>query len=118
MVTVKDYLKRKSKTGGEFFVLVLSGGIEPVKSADGKLYFTSRTCTVAASFDEVMCKDLIGAKFPGSIEKVSCEPYLYRIPKTDKEVELTYKWDYVDIGGCMLTSVDPFLKLRNNNRDV
>ena len=96
MVTVKDYLKRKNKTGGEFFVLVLSGGIEPVKSSDGSLYFTSRACTVAASFDEEMCKDLIGTKFPGSIEKVPCEPYNYSIPNTDKVVELSYKWDYVD----------------------
>ncbi|TJY34828.1 hypothetical protein E5167_11025 [Pontimicrobium aquaticum] len=96
MIVVKNYLKRKSKKGGEFFVLVLSGGIEPVRSAEGQLYFTSRTCTVAASFDENMCKDLIGTKFPGSIEKVPCEPYSYTIPNTDKVVELSYKWDYVD----------------------
>lgn len=96
MVTIQKFLKRKSKSGKEFFVLVLSGGIEPVKSSDGNLYFTSRTCTVPASFDEQTCKDLIGCKFPGTIEKVPCEPYNYTIPNTDKVIELTYKWDYVD----------------------
>ena len=97
MVTVKNYIKRTSKKSGkEFFVLVLSGGIEPVKSADGKLYFTSRSCTVPSSFDEQTCKDLIGTKFPGSIEKVACDPYDYTIPNTNNTVTLNYKWDYVD----------------------
>ncbi len=96
MVTVKNYLKRESKSGGKFFALVLSGGIEPVKSSDGNLYFTARTCTVPASFDEETCKDLVGCKFPGSIEKVPCRPYSYTIPNTDKVVELSYQWDYVD----------------------
>jgi len=96
MVTVKNYLKRESKSGGEFFVLIISGGIEPVKSNDGNLYFTARTCSVPSSFDEQTCKDLIGCKFPGSIEKVACEPYDYTIPGTNNVVELSYKWDYVD----------------------
>lgn len=97
MVTVKDYVKRTSKKSGKsFYVLVLSGGVEPVKSTDGKTYFTSRTCTVASSFDEQTCKALIGSKFPGSIEKVKCEPYDYTIPKTNNTVTLDYKWDYVD----------------------
>jgi len=97
MVTIKNYIKRTSKKSGKnFFVLVLSGGIEPVKNADGQLYFTSRTCTVASSFDESTCKDLIGAKFPGSIEKVKCPEYEYTIPNTNQTVTLDYKWDYVD----------------------
>lgn len=96
MVTIQNYITRKSKKGGTFNVLVLSGGVEPVKNANGKTYFTSRTCTVASSFDEQTCKDLIGSKFPGSIEKVECDPYEYTIPNTNNTVTLSYKWDYVD----------------------
>lgn len=96
MVTVKNYLKRQNKDGKDFFVLEISGGIEPVKSTDGNLYFTSRKCTVPASFDEQTCKDLVGAKFPGSIEKVQCDPYSFTIPGTNKTVQLNYTWDYVD----------------------
>ena len=97
MVTIKNYIKRTSKKSGkDFFVLVLSGGIEPIKNANGQLYFTSRTCTVSSSFDEETCKDLIGTKFPGNIVKKQCDPYDYIIPSTNQTVTLDYKWDYID----------------------
>ena len=35
MVTVKDFKKRETKTGEEFFVLVLQGAVVPVKSKAG-----------------------------------------------------------------------------------
>lgn len=52
MVTIKDFKKRETKTGEEFFVLVLQGGITPVKSKEtGRMYFTAKTCTVPSTFD-------------------------------------------------------------------
>ena len=96
MVTIVDFKTRKNANGGEFNVLIISGGIEPVKSESGQIYFTSRKTSVACNFTDEMCKDLIGTKFPGSIEKVPCEPYSYTIPTTNQTVTLDYKWDYVD----------------------
>lgn len=97
MVTIVDFKKRTSKKSGkDFLVLVLSGGVEPIKNSKGEMYFTSRTCTVASSFDEQMCKELIGAKFPGNIVKKQCDPYEYTIPSTNQSVSLDYKWEYVD----------------------
>jgi len=97
MVTIVDFKTITSKKSGkEFNVLVLSGGIEPVKNSEGKIYFTSRKCTVASSFDKQICKDLIGSKFPGSIEKVKCPEYEYTIPNTNQTITLDYKWDYID----------------------
>jgi len=61
MVAVKDYKQRQSKDGEEFFVLVLQGGVTPVKSKEtGRMYFTAKTCTVSSTFDEETCKQLIG----------------------------------------------------------
>lgn len=57
MVTVVNYETRQNNAGREFCVLVLQGGVEAIKSvSSGKLYFTARTCTVPASFDELTCK--------------------------------------------------------------
>ncbi len=97
MVTVVNYEPRTNKAGKTFNVLVLQGGIEPVRSVEtGKLYFTARTCTVPASFDENTCKNLIGMEFPGSIKKVKCDPYNYNIPGTDEIVTIHHTWEYVD----------------------
>lgn len=97
MVTIKNYIKRTSKkTGKDFYVLELAGGLDPVKSAEGKLYFTSRTCTVPSSFDEQTCKSMLGLQIPGSIRKVECPEYEYTIPSTNQTVTLNYKWEFVE----------------------
>jgi len=97
MVTVVNYLARQNKAGGKFNVLVIQCGIEQVRSTEtGKLYFTARTCTVPASFDEMTCKNLIGTEFPGSIKKVKCDPYNYNIPGTEEMITVKHTWEYVD----------------------
>lgn len=97
MVTVVNYESRTNKAGKTFNVLILQAGIEPVRSSrTGKLYFTSRTCDVPASFDEITCKNLIGVEFPGSIKKVKANPYNYAIPGTNETVSIDHTWEYVD----------------------
>ena len=97
MVTVKEFLQRESKDGEKFFVLVLQGGATPVKSKKtGKMYFTVKTASVPSTFDEDMCKSLIGTQFPGRIVKVECEPYEYTIKETGEIIELNHRWEYQD----------------------
>ena len=97
MVTVKEFLQRESKDGEKFFVLVLSGGATPVKSKrTGRMYFTQKTATVPATFDEQTCESLIGSQFPGRIVKVECEPYEYTIKETGEVIELKHRWEYQD----------------------
>ena len=97
MVTVKDYQKRESKEGKEFFVLVLQGSAEAVKSlTTGRTYFTAKRCTVSSTFDEETCKDLIGMQFPGRIIRVETEPYEFTIPETGKVIQLAHRWEYED----------------------
>jgi hypothetical protein len=97
MVTVKEYKQRQSKTGGDFFVLVLQGGVTPLKSKKtGRMYFTAKTCTVSSTFDEATCKQLVGSEFPGHIVKVETEPYEFAIPETGEVIELSHRWEYQD----------------------
>ena len=97
MVTVKDYKKRESKKGEEFYVLVLQGNVVPVKSQkSGRTYFTAKTCTVSSTFDENTCKGIIGMQFPGKIIKVETEAYEFTIPETGEVIELSHRWEYQD----------------------
>lgn len=97
MVTVKNYKQRENSDGETFNVLVIQGGVTPVKSKEtGRTYFTAKTATVSCTFDEETCKDLIGTKFPGDIVKIETEPYEFAIPETGEVVTLTHRWEYRD----------------------
>ena len=97
MVTIKNFKKRESKTGEEFFVLVLQGGVAPVKSKKtGRTYFTAKTCSVPSTFDEETCKQILGQEFPGAIVRVKTDPYEYTIPETGEIIELEHRWEYHD----------------------
>jgi len=97
MVRVSDYKERQSKDGEKFYVLVLQGGVFPVKSKQtGRMYFTAKTCTAPSTFDEDTCKDLIGSQFPGQIVKVEVDSYEYAVPETGEIVVLSHRWEYQD----------------------
>ena len=97
MVRIIDFKTRSNEEGEEFNVLIVQGGVEPVKSKEtGKLYFTARKASVPSTFDAETCKTLIGESFEGTIEKVSCEPYEYTIADTGEVIELDYRFEYVD----------------------
>jgi hypothetical protein len=95
MVTVTDYVKRTSAEGKEFNALVLQGEVEMILSKiSGRYYAAARTCTITCTFNELMCKGLIGKQMPGSIEKMESEPYDYRIPNSDEVIKLNYVYYY------------------------
>jgi hypothetical protein len=96
MVSVVGYQSVEKENGEEFLMLVLQGGIEPVKSqATGKMYFTARTVKVPATFDEATCKSLIGSQFEGTIIKVPSDSYEYTIKETGEVVKIAHKYEYV-----------------------
>lgn len=97
MVRVIDYKTVKKDGGSEFCLLVVQGGIELVRSqVTNKTYFTARTVNVPATFDENMCRSLIGSEFEGHIIKVACEPYEYTIKETGETIQIDYKYEFVD----------------------
>jgi hypothetical protein len=96
MVSVIGYKSIEKEDGRSFLLLVLQGGIEPVKSlATGKMYFSARTVNVPATFDEDTCKSLIGSQFEGTIKKVPSDPYEYTIKESGEIIELNYRYEYV-----------------------
>jgi len=94
MVTIvgyKEYVNRND--GNVFFVLKLQGGIDFVKSREtGNLYVTAKNATVSSTFDEEVCKSLIGTKIEGEIKKYTCAPYKYTVKETGEEITLQHKW--------------------------
>ena len=95
MVTIIDYKKSQNSDGEEFFSLILQSGVEAVKSQEsGRFYLTARKAFVSSTFDEATCKSLVQTKMPGSIEKVSVEPYEYTIEDTGEVIMLEHSWRY------------------------
>ncbi len=96
MVTIADYSKRVNSDGEEFFVLVLQGGLELVKSQQtGRYYATSKKASLPCTFNQEMCKTLIGLQLPGSIMKVECDPYEFTVPETGELLTLSHRWQYL-----------------------
>jgi len=103
MVKVSGFKTRTSKTGEDFLVLELQGGVTPVQSKQtGRMYFTAKTCTVPCTFDEATAQELIGMQFPGEIVKVECDEYDFTIPETGEVITLASRWEYQDASIGML----------------
>ena len=102
MVTIIDYSLRTNREGKEFYTLILQGGIQLVKSkVSDRYYATLKKASITSTLDEATCKASIGEKFPGSIQKQSCEPYSYIVKETGEEIELNYRWVYLPEGASL-----------------
>ncbi|MEP5339446.1 MAG: hypothetical protein ABJL44_14380 [Algibacter sp.] len=96
MITVADYAKRTTKQGEDFYVLILQGGVEAVKSKkSGKMYFKTQKTSVPTTFNEATCQSVLGCQFSGTIERVACEPYDFKIDE-ENTITLDFTWVYVD----------------------
>ncbi len=96
MVKIIDFKTYQNDDGEDYHALVLQGGLESVRSQEsGKIYFTARTAKVPCTFNEVMCKSLIGTDLSGKIQRKETEPYDFKIPNTDEVIELTHRFVYV-----------------------
>jgi hypothetical protein len=97
MVKVIDYKTRSNELGEDFNVLIVQGGVEPIKSkTTGKLYFSARKASVPCTFDESICEELVGTAFEGKIIKVPCEPYQYTIEDTGETIERTHRYEFIN----------------------
>lgn len=92
MVKIIDYAKRLNAEGKEFFVLILMGGLEFIKSSiSGNFYATAWKTSITSTFNEDTCKSLVGTKVQGIIERVASEPYEFKIPTTGETIILQHK---------------------------
>jgi hypothetical protein len=97
MVTVKKYhLRKKEGEEGTYVSLELQGDLELVQSQNtSRFYASARRCFIYSTFDEATAKLIVGRQIPGSIVRMSCEPYDYTVPETAEVIKLAYKYDYV-----------------------
>ena len=94
MVLITGYQK-KIKEDKEFFLLELQGDLEIVISeTTGLPYATTRKTLMSSTFDENMCKALIGKELQGNILKVETEPYEYTVQATGEVKTLDYRYVY------------------------
>ena len=95
MVQIVDYAIRENSEGETFCALIVSGGLEFVKSMSGNHYATLRKCSVPSTLNEEACKSIIGSELPGTVCKVQCDPYEYT-SHTGETVNLNHTWQYVE----------------------
>src|SRR5688500_17828490 len=96
MVRVIEYKLRFNSEGKPFLSLILQGGIEIVRSANGNIYATAKKASLATTFDEATCKSLVGSELPGQIQKEECEPYQYTVEDTGEVLMLSHRYVYVE----------------------
>ena len=95
MVKIVDFKVRTNSSDESFCVLVVQGGVRPIVSKEtGKVYLTNSRANVPTTFDEQTCKELIGEKLEGSIEKVDCEPYEYTVESSGEVIELSHRYEF------------------------
>lgn len=96
MVTVTNFQKRENQEGETYFALELqSDDLEFVISkTTGRHYATVRRCFMSSTFNEVMCKRLVGKEMVGSIQKVICDPYEFSIPETGEVITRAFRYEY------------------------
>lgn len=95
MVKVKNYHVRKSEDGEQYMSLELEGDVAFVQSQNtGRFYATTRRCFMYAAMDESTAKALVGTQMPGTIERVSADPYDYIIPGTSEVRRLSYTYQF------------------------
>ena len=117
MVTIINFKERIKEDGTSFFVLELQGGIELAQSQKtGQFYATAKKAYIPSTFDESICKALIGTQMQGSIEKVECEPFEYTVQETGEIIILSHRYQYVQEGvsekdtlpGTLTPNIDAF----------
>ena len=104
MVTVIDAKERKNSDGETFTALILTGGVEMVKSQKGKFYATTRKASVPCTMEFAIAKKMIGQQMEGSIIKKLCEPYMYKT-QTGEEIEIDFTYEYSAEAGSIEESV-------------
>ena len=95
MITIIDAVERKNSKGETFVSLILSGGIEFVKSKAGKFYGTVRKASIPSTLKLEHAKQIIGEKINGMIVKVPCPPYMFKT-QSGEEIQLDWNYQYTD----------------------
>lgn len=98
---------------GPFVSLELQGDIELIQAqATGRYYATAKRAFISSTFDPETAKLFIGTNMPGSIQRVPCEPYIFKVPNSGEEITMTFRYGYqpeeqTSIPEMVLTALEP-----------
>ena len=94
MLTVTNYKVSKSKDGTKFISLTIEGGVEMVQSlTSGAFYAKSKKCFIPFTGNEEAAKAMIGNTLTGTIERVECPGYDYRL-NNNEIITLYHTYQY------------------------
>ncbi len=113
-VKIVEYKIRMSNEGKPFLALILQGGIEIVKSANGNVYATAKKVSLATTFDESTCKSLLGSEMPGQIVKEACVPYQYTVEETGEVLMLSHRYVYSELEEPVMQDFTKFYQHSEN----
>ena len=107
MVTVVGVAIRQTKDDGrEFVALIMQGGLCLVQSKkSGNFYATVKRCSIPSTFDAETAEKMVGEKVPGSIQRISCDPYDFTVKETGEIIRMNYRWGYVPEGATIEEAV-------------
>jgi hypothetical protein len=95
MVTIIDVAERKNAKEEKFISLILSSGVEMIKSKAGKFYASTKKASVPCTLTLQAAKAMIGQKMTGNIIKKPSESYSYT-SKTGEVVDIDFTYEYTD----------------------
>lgn len=97
MVRIVKFKKSTSRDGSkEFISLKVTGGVEAIQSqSTGRFYLTERSAYLSTTFSEETAKALIYTTFPGTVKKISCDPWGYTPKDSDEVITLSHKYEYM-----------------------
>jgi len=94
MLTVTNFKVSQAKDGSQFISLIVEGGLEMIQSqSSGSFYAKAKKCFIPFTADESVAKSMIGTSLPGTIERVSCPPYEYKM-ESGEVVKLFHTYQY------------------------
>ena len=95
-VTVTGFRTVTTDEGKTFTNLILSGGLEMVKSkSTGRFYATTRKCSIGSTLTEEHASLMIGTKLKGSIVRIEVDPYDFTT-ESGEIIQLSHSWEYQD----------------------
>lgn len=95
MVIITEIAERKNSAGESFVALILTSGVEMVRSMQGKFYATVRKASIPSTLSLELAKQMIGQKIKGMILKVPCEPYMYKT-QSGEQIQLNWNYQFTD----------------------
>ncbi len=95
MVTIISYKVEQSASGEEYIRLFIqSDDLNVVTTETGSQYVNAPKTTIVSTISEEIAKTQVGKKLPGTIERVSSEPWTFTDRQTGEQKTVHHRYIY------------------------